>query len=111
MGEVLFLLLAVMRIAIVVAFFVCFCYAQDHYSYDNPPLVAGSFIQTIYTGTLSSDQFVPTPLSDEGWGTSFCELKQDTNILFCHVCHNVKEPVRATISVGDRLQVGPVAYE
>lgn len=41
---------------IVVFLFVVLVSSQDHYHYDNPPLVAGSFIDTVYTGTLSSDQ-------------------------------------------------------
>ena len=54
---------------------------------------------------------VPTSLRIDGWGTAFCELSQDTNVLFCHVCHNVEEPARATISLAERLENGPVIYE
>lgn len=89
---------------------------QVAYHYDNPPLIAGSFTQTIYTATLTSDQIVPEPLFIGGWGTSFCELRRDLStedeqVLYCHVCHNIKIAARATISLGERLQNGPELYE
>lgn len=31
--------------------------------------------------------------------------------MFCHVCHTVEEPSRATISLGERLINGPVILE
>ena len=86
------------------------------YHYDNPPLIAGSFTQTIYTATLTSDQIVPEPYHLGGWGTSFCELRRDLStedeqVLYCHVCHNIKIAAKAVISLGERYQNGPALYE
>ena len=48
--------------------------------------------------------------NENGFGTSFCKLDRNTNILFCHVCHTVTSPISATISVGERLTNGPSIY-
>lgn len=48
-------------VLVVLVYLFVSAYSQDHYHYDNPPLVAGSFIDTVYTGTLSSDQVCAHP--------------------------------------------------